>query len=210
MAFHFERKLDPCFFRHKAFYAISAVFQNFQKFSTCNLLKGHKLTILFHGSQFPLLMFLFTLGFCQSKFFSLLFFFPLPGPVFLLLSLHFFSVLLASRLLFLYPFFTFSHYFFGKKIFKLLLILFIYSSRPHHVVCKVLVPRSGMKPMPPALKAQSSNHWTAGEVPVSYTLLTIHNIELYFNINVHMHIYLIHAHRSLSNLKLYHMSKNYC
>ena len=106
MAFHFERKLDPCFFRHKAFYAISAVFQNFQKFSTCNLLKGHKLTILFHGSQFPLLMFLFTLGFCQSKFFSLLFFFPLPGPVFLLLSLHFFSVLLASRLLFLYPFFN--------------------------------------------------------------------------------------------------------
>ena len=97
-----------------------------------------------------------------------------------------------------------------KKNFKLLLILFIYSSRPHHVVCKVLVPRSGMKPMPPALKAQSSNHWTAGEVPVSYTLLTIHNIELYFNINVHMHIYLIHAHRSLSNLKLYHMSKNYC
>ena len=78
------------------------------------------------------------------------------------------------------------------------------------MVCKVLVPPSGMNPMPLALKAQSSNHWTAGEVPVSYTLLTIHNIELYFNINVHMHIYLIHAHRSLSNLKLYHMSKNYC
>ena len=122
-----------------------------------------------------------------------------------------FSLCFSPQDSYFFILFLLSHTtFFGKKNFKLLLILFIYSSRPHHVVCKVLVPRSGTKPMPPALKAQSSNHWTAGEVPVSYTLLTIHNIELYFNINVHMHIYLIHAHRSLSNLKLYHMSKNYC
>ena len=95
----------------------------------------------------------FCTGFLSIQvFFSILLFLPLPGPVFLLLSLHFFLVLLPVRLLVSLSFFLLSHTtFFGKKNFKLLLILFIYSSRPHHVVCKVLVPWSGMKPMPPAL-----------------------------------------------------------
>ena len=31
--------------------------------------------------------------------------------------------------------------------------------------CWVLAPRPGIKPMPPALGAQSLNHWTAREVP---------------------------------------------
>ena len=31
--------------------------------------------------------------------------------------------------------------------------------------CSSLVPGPGFEPVPPALEAQSSNHWTAGEVP---------------------------------------------
>ena len=34
----------------------------------------------------------------------------------------------------------------------------------HCVACEVLVPRPGIKPAPPALEAQSLNHWTAREV----------------------------------------------
>ena len=31
--------------------------------------------------------------------------------------------------------------------------------------CGILVPRPGIEPTPPALEAQSLNHWTAREVP---------------------------------------------
>ena len=31
--------------------------------------------------------------------------------------------------------------------------------------CGILVPRPGIKAVPPAVKAQSLNHWTAREVP---------------------------------------------
>ena len=31
--------------------------------------------------------------------------------------------------------------------------------------CGILVPRSGIEPMPPALEAQNLNHWTTREVP---------------------------------------------
>ena len=36
----------------------------------------------------------------------------------------------------------------------------------HHAACRVLVPRSGIESMPPALGVQSLNHWTAREVPL--------------------------------------------
>ena len=39
-----------------------------------------------------------------------------------------------------------------------------------HVACGILVPPSGFKPMPPALGAQSLNHWTTSEVPTSWFL----------------------------------------
>ena len=31
--------------------------------------------------------------------------------------------------------------------------------------CGILVPQPGIEPMPPALEAQSLNHWSAREVP---------------------------------------------
>ena len=36
---------------------------------------------------------------------------------------------------------------------------------PRCVACGILVPRPGIEPLPPALGAQSPNHWTAREVP---------------------------------------------
>ena len=33
--------------------------------------------------------------------------------------------------------------------------------------CEIIVPQAGMEPMPLAVAAQSSNHWTAREVPLS-------------------------------------------
>lgn len=35
----------------------------------------------------------------------------------------------------------------------------------HYVACGVLVPRSGVTPVPPALEAWSLNHWTSRRVP---------------------------------------------
>ena len=36
------------------------------------------------------------------------------------------------------------------------------------MVCRILVPQPGIKPMPPAMRAQSLNHWTTREVPSVY------------------------------------------
>ena len=36
---------------------------------------------------------------------------------------------------------------------------------PHCVACGILVPQPGTKPAPPAVEAQSLNHWTTREVP---------------------------------------------
>ena len=42
-----------------------------------------------------------------------------------------------------------------------------------HVACGILVPRPGIKPMSPALEAQSLNHWTTREVPVNPSSLSV-------------------------------------
>ena len=34
----------------------------------------------------------------------------------------------------------------------------------HYVACGILVPRPGIKPVPPAVEAESPNHWTTREV----------------------------------------------
>ena len=35
----------------------------------------------------------------------------------------------------------------------------------HRVACGILVPQPGIKPAPPAVEAQSLNHWITREVP---------------------------------------------
>ena len=37
---------------------------------------------------------------------------------------------------------------------------------PSHAACGTLVPRSGIKPVPPAVGARSPNHWTTREFPL--------------------------------------------
>ena len=41
--------------------------------------------------------------------------------------------------------------------------LFIY--QPCHESCRILVSRTGIKPVPPTEEAQYLNHWTPKEVP---------------------------------------------
>ena len=36
---------------------------------------------------------------------------------------------------------------------------------PRHAACRILVPRPGIEPVPPAVEAQSPNRWTAREAP---------------------------------------------
>ena len=66
---------------------------------------------------------------------------------------HFITVI-ASRLLFsLLPFFPFYLFF----IFWL-----------HHEACRILVPRPGIEPTPPAVEVRSLNCWATREVPSEY------------------------------------------
>ena len=51
-------------------------------------------------------------------------------------------------------------------------ILFL-SFWPCRVTCRMLVPRPGIEPMPPAVEAQSPNHWTAREFPLSFYFLLL-------------------------------------
>ena len=41
---------------------------------------------------------------------------------------------------------------------------------PHCELCRILDPRSGIEPVPPAVEVWSSNHWTAREVPTAVFL----------------------------------------
>ena len=44
---------------------------------------------------------------------------------------------------------------------------FFFSLWPRYMVCGILVPWQGIEPVPPAVEAQSPNHWTAREVPAN-------------------------------------------
>ena len=43
--------------------------------------------------------------------------------------------------------------------------LFVFNFWPWHLVCRILVSPPGTEPTPPALEAQSLNHWTTREGP---------------------------------------------
>ena len=53
----------------------------------------------------------------------------------------------------------------GRFIAKLLSLSSSPSFCPCCTTCRILVPHQGIKPAPLAVKAQSSNHWTAREFP---------------------------------------------
>ena len=50
------------------------------------------------------------------------------------------------------------------------------------MACGILVPRPGTKPTPPAVKAQSHNHWTAREVLFTRPLNPVIYQGLYFTL----------------------------
>ena len=50
------------------------------------------------------------------------------------------------------------------------LFVYLFIFRLHCVACGILAPRPGIEPMPPALGAQSLNHWTTREVPAFFFL----------------------------------------
>ena len=41
---------------------------------------------------------------------------------------------------------------------------------PYHAACGILAPWPGVKPVPPAVKAERPTHWTTGEVPGNHVL----------------------------------------
>ena len=48
-----------------------------------------------------------------------------------------------------------------------------------HTACEILIPQPGIKPVPPTLGAQHSNHWTTREAP-PFIYLTIMLIASYY------------------------------
>ena len=53
----------------------------------------------------------------------------------------------------------------SNSIFSWLNAVFCGVFWPHCTACGILVPRADIEPEPPALEAQSLNHWTAREIP---------------------------------------------
>ena len=75
----------------------------------------------------------------------------------------------------------------------------------HHAACGILVPTPGIKAVPPAVEAQSLNHWTAREVPLESnfkilfcikTSLIYYYFSLFFFV-IYLFIYLFLAVLSL-------------
>ena len=60
-----------------------------------------------------------------------------------------------------------TDYFFFKREF----IFILKNFWPHPEACGILVARPGIELVPPALEAQSLNHWTARDVPVIISYL---------------------------------------
>ena len=46
------------------------------------------------------------------------------------------------------------------------ILFFFFFFWPRCTACRILVPRPGIEPGPPAVEAPSPNHWTAREFPL--------------------------------------------
>ena len=56
---------------------------------------------------------------------------------------------------------------------NILILAALYGRRDLSMRDLLIVPRPGIEPMPPALGAQSLNHWTTREVPISQFLKSV-------------------------------------
>ena len=66
-----------------------------------------------------------------------------------------------------------THYI-SFSFFPFFLLFFFF---PHHVAYRILAPGPGIEPMPPAVDAQSRNHWTPREVPELHFLIATEQYE---------------------------------
>ena len=65
-------------------------------------------------------------------------------------------------------------------------LVFLFNFWLHCMACRILVPRPGIEPTPPAVEAWSLNHWTTREVPY----LVFHSNEYGSNNNSNTNRYL--------------------
>ena len=56
------------------------------------------------------------------------------------------------------------------EVFFLFFLSFLSGVEACHMTCRIVSPRLGSKPLPPAMKAWNLNHWTPGEVPKMFSI----------------------------------------
>ena len=61
----------------------------------------------------------------------------------------------------------------GRNYLVYLLFYFIFFFGPRRAACRILVPRWGIEPAPPAVEVWSLNHWATREVPEDDFLVTL-------------------------------------
>ena len=67
-----------------------------------------------------------------------------------------------------------------------------------HAACEILVPRPGIKPVPPALGARSVNHWAAREVPISENFKQYSALSLCLMSRIQLHTMSTQSSRPIS------------
>ena len=86
------------------------------------------------------------------------------------------------------------------NFFTLLVFFSFFFFWPHYAACGILVPRPGIEPVPPALGAQSLNHWTTREVPLYWLFITKHYLVF---VTKFKDVYKVKPHVPLSSLPLF-------
>ena len=90
---------------------------------------------------------------------------------------------------------------YGSSFFFHFFLFFFLFFWLHSTACGILVPWPGIEPLPPAVEAQSLNHWTTGEVPVCrfffddghsnwYEVIPHCSFDLYFSISDVDHLFM--------------------
>ena len=74
-------------------------------------------------------------------------------------------VMKLSFFFFTFAYLAFAHSKNFNSFEQLVLGCCFFPFQSHWAACKILVPQPGIEPLPPAVEAQSLNHWTAREVP---------------------------------------------
>ena len=66
------------------------------------------------------------------------------------------------------------------------------------VACGILVPRPGIKPIPPAVEVQSLNHWTTREVPLEAFSTLQADLKIHLQMTQYYHNFMMFHFQALS------------